>query len=196
MQLILPPRSRGPKFRRGVTVALSVFSRCSIVVVLVTLAGSHAFAQVPAAPVTGQPVPQGAPPRPEPTMPAPAPVPALAPVPAPAPDAARPRAVEFTTLRLMRDKHLISEDEYQAALRDLGEPIGARAGDASTFIFGKWSTTLYGFVQTDAMYNSTQSFNDFAGNQQVLRPGTYGGDNGRTVFSGRDSRFGVRLRAP
>jgi hypothetical protein len=135
-----------------VTVALSVFSRSSIVVLLVTLSGSHAFAQAPAAPDTGQRVPEGAPPKAE-AMPVPAPAPV--PVPAPAP-----------------------------------------AGDASTFIIGKWSTTLYGFVQTDAMYNSTQSFNDFAGNQQVLRPGTYGGDNGRTVFTARDSRFGVRLRAP
>lgn len=130
-----------------------------------------------------------------PTPPASPPVPPAPPAVA-APDANRQRGIEFASLRLLREKQLITEAEYQAALRDLGEPLGSRASDASAFVFGKWSTTLYGFVEADFMYNSTQAFNDFAGNQQVPRPGTFAGSHGRTVFSARDSRLGVRVKTP
>jgi hypothetical protein len=136
----------------------------------------------PAARAPEQRAPEGPPPAPK-TAATPA-------------DINRQRGVEFTTLRLLREKQVITEAEYQSALRDLGEPMGLRASDANTFVFGKWSTTLYGFAEADFMYNSTQSFNDFAGNQQVARPGTYAGDHGRTVFTARDSRLGLRVRTP
>ena len=46
------------------------------------------------------------------------------------------------------------------------------------------------------MHNSTQGFNDFAGNQQMPRPGTFAGSHGRTTFTARDSRLGVRVKTP
>ncbi|WP_224372163.1 hypothetical protein [Hyalangium versicolor] len=115
---------------------------------------------------------------------------------APPADPNQPRATAFTTLRLLREKQVLTEEEYQAALRDLGEPLGQRASDANTFVFGKWSTTIYGFAEADFMYHSTEGFNDFVGNQQVPRPGTFAGDHGRTTFTARDSRFGLRVKTP
>jgi hypothetical protein len=82
-------------------------------------------------------------------------------------------------------------------------------------------TTLYGFLEGDSIYDSTQSFSDAAGNAQVLRPagstapfvssfsglppGTlqplqpsqgYLGSHGQALFSVRNSRLGLRLHAP
>lgn len=122
--------------------------------------------------------------------------PPLPSAPPPPPDPNAPRAVEFATLRILRDKNVITEDEYQTALHDLGEPMGVRASDANTFVFGRFATTIYGFAEADVMYHSTQSYNDFAGNGLVAKPGSYAGDHTRTTFTARDSRFGLRLKAP
>jgi hypothetical protein len=123
-----------------------------------------------------------------------------------------PRAVlgqtaEFTSLTIMRDKGIITQAEYDSALRDLATTNGARGAESTSLVVGKWSTTIYGFLESDFIHDSTQSFNDVAGNAQVQRPAgrplpppavptTYAGDNGRTMFSVRNSRFGLRLRAP
>ena len=63
-------------------------------------------------------------------------------------------------------------------------------------VLGRFATTLYGFAEADVMYHSTQSFNDFQGNGIIAHPGTYAGDHTRTVFTVRDSRFGVRVKSP
>ncbi|HVE83208.1 MAG TPA: hypothetical protein VND93_10195, partial [Myxococcales bacterium] len=89
------------------------------------------------------------------STPAPAPAPAAPTPPAPPPtpsDVDRQRTVQVSTLKLLREKNVITEEEYQAALKDLGE-LGARAKDANTFVVGKLSTTVYGFVQVDYLYN-------------------------------------------
>jgi hypothetical protein len=119
-----------------------------------------------------------------------------------------PRTVDLTTLRILHDKHVITDAEYEAALTEIGASTGDRgAADANTVVVGKWSTTFYGFVEADSIVDTTQSFSDAAGNAQVQRPNpfplpppaiqdTYTGDHGRTQFSIRNSRFGFRLRAP
>src|ERR1700722_5946557 len=76
---------------------------------------------------------------------------------------------DLTTLRSLRDRGILSEAEYQAAMKDMGDSAGDRAGDAPSVVFGKWATTFYGFVEADTIYDSTQSFNDGAGNAQVAR---------------------------
>lgn len=134
---------------------------------------------------------------PAPAMPAPP-----APLPAPLIEPALPRHPEatpfayLTTMRLLRDKGVISPAEYDSALRDMGETMGPRAADSTTLVLGKFTTTLYGFVQADVMYNTTQSFGDYAANLPVARPDTFAGSHGRTQFSVRDSRFGFRVAAP
>jgi hypothetical protein len=105
-------------------------------------------------------------------------------------------ATDFTTLRILRQKGIITEAEYDSALRDLGETNGLRAADANTFVLGRWSTTMYGFVEADHIFDTTRSFGDLAGNGQVARPGTIGGDNGRFMMGVRNSRIGFRMRAP
>lgn len=112
-------------------------------------------------------------------------------------EAAPKRAfVELTTLRLLREKGVITQAEYDSSVRDLAESTGTQAGDALTLVVGRWSTTMYGFVEADHIFDSTESFNDLAGNAQVARPGTYQGDHPRLMFGVRNSRIGFRLRAP
>lgn len=68
--------------------------------------------------------------------------------------------------------------------------------DGLTLVVARWAITLYGMVEADHIYDTTQSFSDVAGNGQVARPGTYAGDHGRLTFGLRDSRIGLRVNAP
>jgi hypothetical protein len=96
----------------------------------------------------------------------------------------------------MLEKKIISQEEYDSAIRDAADTLGAKTGDSVTLMLARWSTTLYGFVEADQIWDSTQSFNDLAGNAQVRPPGTFAGDNGRMQFGVRNSRIGMRIRAP
>src|SRR5580692_9188145 len=167
--------------------------------------GAPAFAQTaPTPPV----VTQDAPPPP-PAAPAPQARPAL-------------RTVDVTTLERLHDEGILSQAEYELALRDIGASTGqTHAAEANSLVVGKWATTLYGFLEGDSIYDTTQSFADAAGNAQVLRPSGqmapnvsplpsvqpntvqplqptqgYLGSHGQTLFSVRNSRLGLRLHAP
>src|SRR3954468_21831863 len=130
-------------------------------------------------------------PAPAPAPPAAAPPPqVLAPAP---PTPAVPNGPEWTSLRLLRDKGVISDAELASALRDIGV-VGA--GDATTLVLGRLRTTLYGYLEGNYKYDSTQSCVEFCGSSQIQRPGTYRGDHGRAIFSARDSRLGLRFSAP
>ena len=118
------------------------------------------------------------------------------PMPTPAAAQTNSAASDLTTLRILHDKKIISDAEYDSALKDLGESTGLRAADANTFVLGKWSTTMYGFIEEDNIWDSTRSFNDLAGGGLVLKPGSIGGDNGRFQMGVRNSRLGFRMRAP
>jgi hypothetical protein len=153
---------------------------------------------------------QTAPPPAAPPPAAEPPPPAAAPPPAPstggvydaAPPAAAPAAspspiIQLTTLRILKEKGIITQAEYDSAVRDMGESVGqSGAGESNTVVVGKWATTLYGFVEADSIWDSTQSFNDSAGNGQVARGGTYAGNNDRVQFGVRNSRIGLRMKAP
>ncbi len=104
--------------------------------------------------------------------------------------------VEFMTLELMRQKGIITQAEYESAMRDVADSVGGRGADSLSLVLGRWSTTMYGFVEADHIYDTTESFNDLAGNALVQRPSGYGGNNGRFQFGVRNSRLGFRLRAP
>jgi hypothetical protein len=60
----------------------------------------------------------------------------------------------------------------------------------------KWVPTFYGFAELDTIADSTQSFNDLAGNQAIARPNSYAQDHGRMTFGVRNSRIGMKLAAP
>jgi len=110
--------------------------------------------------------------------------------------------VGLTTLRLLRDKGLISQAEFDRALSDIAETSGARGGNDTTLVVSKFAATLYGFVEADAIWDSTQSFTDVAGNT-LIAPATtatgapnYAGSHSRAQFGIRNSRFGIRLQSP
>jgi hypothetical protein len=63
-------------------------------------------------------------------------------------------------------------------------------------VTGKWSTEFYGFVEFDGMEDSTQSFNDLAGNGKISRPETFAGDHSRSTTSMRNSRLGWKFSSP
>jgi hypothetical protein len=96
----------------------------------------------------------------------------------------------------MREKGILTQAEYESALKDLSETSGMRVPDGNSLVIGKWSTTLYGFVESDYIYDSTQSFNDLAGSGLVAKGGTFAGNHPRSQFSIRNSRLGFRFRAP
>lgn len=75
-------------------------------------------------------------------------------------------------------------------------PPAAGGGDANTPLLSKIKVTAYGFVEVNFAYNTTESCLDFCSNFQIQKPGTYRGNHGRTIFSTRDSRFGLKLAAP
>jgi hypothetical protein len=75
----------------------------------------------------------------------------------------------------------------------------------SPVVKSKWNTSFYGFLQFDAIHDSTESFgsNDVPGNGAIARPGAgpafgpnYAMDHGRTGFFGRNSRFGFKMVSP
>jgi hypothetical protein len=119
--------------------------------------------------------------------------------------------VELTSLKLLLQKGIITQAEYDSAVRDLTESAGMQAGDATTVATGRWATTIYGFVEADNIYDSTQSFNESAGNAAVAHPygypglapstwstqsSNYAASHPRIQMSVRNSRFGFRLKAP
>jgi hypothetical protein len=104
--------------------------------------------------------------------------------------------VELSTLRLLLAQGVISQAEYDSAVRDVGDSSGLRTGDDTTVVIGKFAATLYGFVEGDAIWDSTQSFSDVAGNTQIAAPTSYAGSHARTQFGVRNSRFGVRVKSP
>jgi hypothetical protein len=136
---------------------------------------------------------------PEPPPPPAPPVPPTA-APVPPPDDPRPAGrastIELMSLRLMRDKGILSEEEYESALHDMTESTGAQTAEQTSVVVGKWATTIYGFVEADNIYDTTRSFNDLAGNAQVARADSEAGQNPRFTMGVRNSRVGFRMKAP
>ena len=65
----------------------------------------------------------------------------------------------------------------------------------------KFSATFYGFVEFDSILDSTQSFNDLAGNGAIARDpnattSNYAAHHDRMTFGARNSRLGFKLKGP
>jgi hypothetical protein len=176
----------------GIFVRLTLAALALLVVPRVSSAQP---APAPAPDASGQPAPPSDP-APGPTVqPPPASTPGAAPPAPPTPPTppAVPRGPEWTSLRLLHDKGVISDAELASALADIGV-VGA--ADATTMVVAKLKATLYGYLEGNFKYDSTQTCLEFCGLTQVQRPGTYRGNHGRMIFSARDSRLGIRLAAP
>ncbi|HEU4734047.1 MAG TPA: hypothetical protein VFT22_39415 [Kofleriaceae bacterium] len=156
-------------------------------------------APAPVPDASGQPAPApDTAPQPPPApaegamRPAPPP-PAAAPAAAPAAPPTVPKGPEWTSLRLLHAKGVISDAELASALKDIGV-LGAP--DATTLVLSRFKTTLYGYAEGNFVYDTTQSCVEFCANFQIQKPHTYRGEHGRTVFGPRDARFGIRIAAP
>jgi hypothetical protein len=106
--------------------------------------------------------------------------------------------VQMVPLRLMLEKGIVTQAEYDAAIHDMKESVGSdrAAADITNIVIGKWSTTIYGFAEGDYIYDSRQGFIDIPGAPLVARSGTYAANHPQLQFSGRNSRIGFRFRAP
>ena len=67
--------------------------------------------------------------------------------------------------------------------------------EAKPVVSSKFAAELYGFVEFDSIHDSTESFNDLAGNGIIAR-GNYAAGHQRTIFSVRNSRLGFKLKGP
>ncbi|WP_437630221.1 hypothetical protein [Sorangium sp. So ce854] len=70
------------------------------------------------------------------------------------------------------------------------------AGPAAVPVSSRWKATVYGMVELNIMHDSTQSFGESVGATVIQREDTYAGSHGRTHFTSRNSRFGIRVSAP
>jgi hypothetical protein len=77
----------------------------------------------------------------------------------------------------------------------LASPVLA-APPSPPSVLSKFSATFYGFVEADFIHDSTQSFNDLAGNGTIARSGSFAANNDRMIFGQRNSRLGFKLKGP
>ncbi|HEX4452057.1 MAG TPA: hypothetical protein VH143_14360 [Kofleriaceae bacterium] len=141
-----------------------------------------------ASPVLAQPTEPAPSPTPAPTTPPTTTEPAPAPAPAPAPTEP---TTQTPTPTPTAEPGAAGQPAYSVPLPQQGQPATPPAHFKT-----KWDTTFYGFVEADSIYDSTQGFNDSAGNAAIARPNTYTGDHGQTTFGARNSRVGFKLGAP
>lgn len=121
------------------------------------------------------------------------------PAPVAVPVAAEPKhewKVELSTLELLHTRGTLSDAEFESAVKDLRDSTGLKAPDGTTLVVSKFALTMYGFIQANAIYDTTESFTEQIGNGLVAKPTTYAGTHDRFQFSARHSRFGFRLKAP
>lgn len=104
--------------------------------------------------------------------------------------------VELSTLDALHRRGVLSDAEYDSAVKDLRDSVGLKAPDGTTLVASKFALTVYGFIQANAIYDTTQSFAEQMGNGLIARPTSYGGTHDRFQLSARHTRFGFRLKAP
>jgi hypothetical protein len=100
------------------------------------------------------------------------------------------------SLKLMKQKGIISQAEYDSAVKELQASTGQRAPEEGTVVVGKVAITIYGFIQDDNIYDTTRSLIDQEGNTQIARAETQAGKNPRWTMGIRNTRLGFRLKAP
>jgi hypothetical protein len=71
-------------------------------------------------------------------------------------------------------------------------PLTLSVGEAEK----KWSLTFYGIVEADYIYDTTRSYDEHIGSTLVARDDTYDGRHGRSQFSIRNTRLGLKFASP
>ena len=164
--------------------------RNSVVALAISCIGRLAVAQTPAAPA---PAPEVSPP------PAPTPPPAEAPPPPP------PAPPVLAAPEPQLPPPSPPEPTRSAISTPLAPP--APAPQPTIAVTSKFGIILYGFAELDSIWDSTQSFNEIIGGNPIAHtpgpttaapnPATpWAADHGRTQFSARYSRLGLKLKGP
>jgi hypothetical protein len=91
---------------------------------------------------------------------------------------------------------VVSSASVASAAVESESQQGQAVGPPSESPPGRWKTKFYGFVELDAIHDSTQSFTEASLNAPIFPRGTYQGDNGRTQFTAKNSRIGLLVDAP
>lgn len=106
---------------------------------------------------------------------------------------------EHRTLKLLLDKGVITQQEYDQAVEEdqrakaqealQAQPVPATTKNGLEFKMG-------GFAEIDFIEDNTRSFQEIIGNRPVLRSNTVGGANSQLFTSVRNSRLTFDVRAP
>jgi len=121
---------------------------------------------------------------------------------------ARAEGDDYRALRLLLDKGIITQQEYDQAVQEeqranaeaeqrakaQAEQLAKQAAAFSTR--RGLQVKMGGFLEIDFIGDSTQSFKEIIGNQAVLRSNTVGGANSQLISSPRNSRITFDVRAP
>ena len=133
-----------------------------------------------------------APSEPAPSEPAPSEEPPTAandaPAPALEPKSAQKAGTEATPLPAVRR----ADAESGEASWFERAPLTLSLGEGKQ----KWSLTFYGFIEADFITDSTRSYDDAIGSSLVARSDTYAGRVGRSQFSVRNTRLGLKFESP
>src|SRR5881275_2110824 len=79
-----------------------------------------------------------------------------------------------------------------AAPAAAAEPADQQTPSAGPGSSSRFVTTLYGYLEGDVIHDSQRAALDsYGGNPTLQLPGTFLGDNGRTVFNSRGTRLGM-----
>jgi hypothetical protein len=104
--------------------------------------------------------------------------------------------LSLTTLDALHKKGALTDEEYNAALRDM-ITVGQRAAAGPTFVLSRFVATFYGWVQGEFIHDTQRVAIDQWGGAPTLNLGnTVSGANGHTIFGARGTRLGFRLSAP
>ena len=89
------------------------------------------------------------------------------------------------------------DQSIQVGARGTSE-VGAGEASSPNQVVSKWTTKVYGFIEFDAVHDSTQAYNDLGGWTTTAIPQSYNyaGSHDRTQFSARNSRFGFLVGTP
>ncbi len=132
---------------------------------------------------------------PTPAAPAPATEPASpAPEQAPAGPGAKPSTepVAAPTAKTSPLPVVEKENEQQEQSWFWRAPLTVGYGEGKN----RWNLTFYGFVEADFITDSTRSYSDSMGASLVQRNDTYEGKNGRSQFTMRNTRLGLKFESP
>ncbi|HEY2900726.1 MAG TPA: hypothetical protein VGL59_09135 [Polyangia bacterium] len=76
-------------------------------------------------------------------------------------------------------------------------PVAQPRSDAMPAgMVNKFSMQVYGFAELDTWHDNVLNAGEGVGNSLIGKTGTQNGDNGRWVWTARNSRFGFRVKSP